>query len=215
MGRRLPIITAILALLLLIPAPAGAALVDEQRQGQNLIAQLQAGTKSCNDLAADDLDHMGEYVMFRALGSTALHQEMNDRMTLMMGDQAETRMHQLLGGRYAGCSRSGLGRAGAGSMMAGGGMMGGGYPNSGWGSMMGSGDWNWMMGGTWQHMSPSQWQAIQRRLLGTTTVNNHTGWSPLAIIGVTLAGVMVALLAIVAITRGRRFRRPPTPAQNS
>ncbi len=42
--------------------------------------------------------------MFRALGSTGLHQAMNDRMITMLGEQGESRMHQLLGARYAGCS---------------------------------------------------------------------------------------------------------------
>jgi hypothetical protein len=117
---------------LLTPAAAGATLVDEQAQGQNLIAQLHAGTKTCSDLSADDLDHIGEYVIFKPLGSTTLHQAMNDRMTVMMGEQAESRMHQLLGARYGGCSTKGLGIAGSGSLMGGGGTMGG-YHNSGGG----------------------------------------------------------------------------------
>jgi hypothetical protein len=71
MRTRIPPITTILAMLLLIPAAAGAALVDEQRQGQNLIAQLNAGTKTCSDLWADHLDHIGEYVIFKALGHLA------------------------------------------------------------------------------------------------------------------------------------------------
>ena len=112
MRTRILLITTIVAMLLFIPAAAGAALVDEQRQGQNLIAQLGAGTKTCSDLSADDLDHIGEYVMFKAPGSTKVHQAMNDRMVQMMGEPAETRMHQLLGARYAGCSTRGLGIAG-------------------------------------------------------------------------------------------------------
>ena len=93
-----------IALPLLIPAAASASLADEQTQGQNLIAQLQAGTKTCSALSAGDLDHIGEYVMFRALGSTILHQAIDDGMRAMLDEQGETRMHQLLGARYAGCS---------------------------------------------------------------------------------------------------------------
>jgi hypothetical protein len=209
------VITALLAILLLIPAVATAALVDEQRQGQNLIAQLQAGTKTCNDLSAGDLDHIGEYVMFRALGSTSLHHAMNARMAAMMGEQAESRMHQLLGARYAGCSTKGVAGVGTGSMMGGGGMMGGYYYNGGLGSMMSSGDWSWMMGGTWQHMTRQDWNQLQGRLLGTTMMGNHTGWSALAITGAILAALIVGLLAVLALTRRWPFRRPSAVTPSS
>jgi hypothetical protein len=76
-------------------AAASASLAGEQQQGQNLIAQLQTGTKTCRNLTADDLDHIGEYLMFRALGSTSLHRAMNDRMIAMLGEQGESRMHQI------------------------------------------------------------------------------------------------------------------------
>jgi hypothetical protein len=210
----MPLTTTIVAILLLIPAVAGAALVDEQRQGQNLIAQLNAGTKACSDLSADDLDHIGEYVMFKALGSSARHQAMNERMTLMMGEQATTRMHQLLGARYAGCSTKERGIAGYRSMM-GGGMMNGYHNSGGWGAMMSSSDWSWMMGGTWQHMSHQDWRQLQERLLGTNKTNNHTGWSAIVILGATLVAAVLVLLAILAITRRWPFRRPPAAAPSS
>lgn len=94
MRPRVALITTIVALLLLIPATASAALVDEQRQGESLIAQLAAGTKTCRALSANDLDHIGEYVMFRALGSTALHQAMNSNN----GFSAQTRRTVTRGG---------------------------------------------------------------------------------------------------------------------
>lgn len=81
-------------------------LAGKQQQGQNLIAQLQSGAKTCRDPSADDLDHIGENLMFRALGSTTLHQPMNDRMIAMLGEHGESRMHQLLGAQYAGCTTS-------------------------------------------------------------------------------------------------------------
>jgi hypothetical protein len=215
MWSRIPLITTILAIVLLLPATAGAALVDEQRQGQNLIAELQAGTRTCSSFSADDLDHIGEYVMFRALGSTSLHEAMNARMIAMMGEQAESRMHQLLGARYAGCTTNGLGIVGASSMRGGSGMMGGYYNNGGLGAMMSSDDWNWMMGGTWQHMTRQDWNQLQRRLLGTTRMSNHTGWSALAIIIATLGAVLLVLLAVLGLTRRRPFRRPRAPAPSS
>ena len=213
MRTRIPLIITIIVMLLLTPAAAGAALVDEQHQGQNLIAQLNAGTKTCSRLSADDLEHIGEYVMFKAVGSTTRHQAMNDRMTLMMGEQAETRMHQLLGARYTGCSTKELGIAGTGAMM-GGGMIGGSSDSGGWGAMMSPSDWSWMMGGTWQHMSRQDWRQLQQRLLGTSAMHDHTGWSALAIVG-ALAATVLVLLAILAITRRRPFRRPPTTAPTS
>jgi len=216
MRTRILVITTTVAMRLLIPAAAGAALVDEQRQGQNLIAHLNAGTKTCNALSADDLDHIGEYAMFKALGATALHEAMNDRMILMIGPQAETRMHQLLGARYAGCSTKGLGIRDSGSMMGAGGMMGGDhYYSGGWGAMMSSSDWSWMTGGAWQHMSAQDWRLLQQRLLGTSAINKHMGWSALAIVAATLAAAVVVLTAILAMTRRWPFRRPPPAIPSS
>ena len=202
-------ITALLLMAFLaIPAAARASLADEQRQGQDLIAQLQAGTKTCGDLSAEDLDHIGEYAMYRALGSTSLHQAMNDRMTAMMGEQAESRMHQLLGHRYSGCHTS----AGAAYGGMGPGMMGGHAGSDGPGSMMGSGDWSWMMGGAWQNMTRQDWQRLQRRLLGASA-GRGSGWTPVAIVAVTLGGVLLIALAILALIR-RPFGRPPAAASS-
>ena len=187
-------------------------MADEQRQGQTLIGQLQAGTTTCSALSAGDLDHIGEYVMVRALGSTTLHQAMNDRMRAMLGEQDESRMHQLLGARYAGCSTRTAGFAGGAGMMRGSGMMGGYAANGGIGAMMSSGDWSWMMGGAWQQMTRQDWQRRQQQLLGPgagTTIND--GWSAIAIIAVCLGAVILLALAILAIIR-RPFRRPPTAA---
>ena len=111
--------------------------------------------------------------MFRALGSTTLHQAMNDRMRAMLGEQGETRMHQLLGARYAGCSTRTGGIAGGAGMMGGSGMMGGYYSNGGIGAMMRSSDWNWMMGGAWQHMTRKDWQRRQQQLLGPVAGTNR------------------------------------------
>jgi hypothetical protein len=204
MRTRLALVTVGLALLL--PAAANASLAGEQRQGQSLIAQLQAGATTCRDLSADDLDHIGEYVMFRALGSTRLHQAMNDRMTAMLGEQGERRMHQLLGARYAGCSPSTTAAGGYGGMM-------GGYSNhGGFGAMMSSGNWSWMMGGAWQNMTRQDWQRLQHHLLGTTlNTTRHHGWSMVAMMAAVLGGLVLASVAIVVVIR-RPFRRPPTAA---
>ncbi len=96
-------------------------------------------------------------------------------MTLMMGAQGESRMHQLLGQRYTGCDGNTSRGAGPGGMM-GAGMMGGGYYGpGGWGAMMGSGDWSWMMGGAWQNMTRQDWQRLRQRLLGTSAGSSRGG----------------------------------------
>jgi hypothetical protein len=193
--------------LLVLPATALASLAEEQRQGEDLVAQLQAGTKTCGDLSAEDFDHIGEYVMYRAVGSTSSHQAINDRMTVMMGEQAETRMHQLLGERYAGCNAGGRsGIAGYGGM--GPGMVGGPVVSGGWGAMIGSGDWSWMMGGAWQTMTRQDWQRLEQRLLGAkASASSRTGWSPPAVIAVTLGAVLLVALAVFVVVR-RPIRRP-------
>ncbi|MGZ4170223.1 MAG: hypothetical protein ACXVRN_02545 [Solirubrobacteraceae bacterium] len=202
----------LLATFLAVPAAAQASLAAEERQGQDVIAQLRAGGKSCSDLSAEDFDHIAEYVVRRAVGSTALHQMMNGRMSLMMGAQGELRMHQLLGQRYAGCSSNAGGGAGYGGMM-GPGMMGGYYRSGGWGAMMGSRDWSWMMGGAWQNMSRQDWHRLQQRLLDTSAGSSRDrgGWSPVAIIAPTLGALALVGLAVALAIR-RPFRRPPASA---
>jgi len=195
--------------MLLAPASSWASLPDEQRQGQSVAGQLEAGAKSCDDLSVEDFDHIGEYVMGRALGSTTLHQAMNRRMRLMMGDQSERRMHELMGKRFAGClnrTATGGGVTGIGP-----GMMGGSHGNGGWGAMMRSGDWSWMTGGTWRSMSREDWQRLQRRWMGVTaTTSQHHGWSAGALVGTTLGGVLLVAMGVIGVLglRRRSWRRP-------
>jgi len=51
-----------------------------------------------------------------------------------------------------------------------------------------------MMGSGWRNMSDSQWQALQRRLVGTATLraNNSSGWT-------TRDSVFVGLIAVLAV----------------
>jgi hypothetical protein len=96
---------------------------------------------------------------------------------------------------------------------SGGWMMGGYYNSGGLGAMMSSSDWNWM-DGAWQHMSRQDWRQLQQRLLGTGTINHHTGWSAVAIISASLAGAVLVLLAIASISRRGPFRRPPAATRS-
>jgi hypothetical protein len=201
---RIRVALLVVAVLLLAPTAALASLADEQRQGQALVTQLQSRAKTCDGLSGEDFDHIGEYVMGRALGSTTLHQPMNDRMRLMMGDQGEQRMHQVMGQRFAGCTTTA-----SGGVVMGPGMMSNGDGNGVSGSMMNSSDYGWMMNGNWRTMTRQDWQRLQQQWLGTAAATTgHHGWSPWAIIAVALGGVLLAALAALAVIR-RPFRRPP------
>ena len=100
-------------------SPALASVAAEQQTGRALAQQVQSGQRSCDSLSAEDLDHIGEFVMGRMIGSTTTHEAMNARMIAVVGAQAESRMHQVLGARFAGCTTSTRNDTGAyGPMMA-------------------------------------------------------------------------------------------------
>lgn len=131
-------------------AAATPNLAQEEQRGESIVESVRAGETRCADLSADEFELIGEYAMGRYLGSEATHSAMNRRMTAMMGEAGERRMHIALGYRYSGCSggpASGWVGPMAGMMGARGsggngpGMMGGGeYGERGyhWGGMMGS-----------------------------------------------------------------------------
>jgi hypothetical protein len=148
-------------------SPALASIAAEQQAGRALAQQVQSGKRSCDSLSADDLDHIGEFVMARMIGSTPVHEAMNARMSAVIAP-AESRMHRVLGARFVGCTASTRNAGGAyGPMMGGHGMMGsgaGGWSQGdsntmmgpgGWGSMMRSGAWTQMMGASadWSWMT--------------------------------------------------------------
>ena len=189
-----------LALALILPSAALGALSGEQAQGSALATKLASGSKTCADLSNADLEHIGEYAMGRALGSTALHQAMNDRMQLMLGDKGETRMHQLMGSRFAGCgSASAYGAMGPGMM---------GAYSGGAAGMMSSGDWRWMRGDTWRHMSQADWRSVENQLAGTSMMSGgHHGWGSWWIVVLAVAGVVLAAVAVALLVR--RACAPP------
>ena len=192
-------------------APALASLADEVAAGQEVAQRLQAGATSCNQLSDAGLEHLGEYVMERMLGSRATHRAMNDRMTAMMGGANTERMHELMGRRYAGCGTQG---AGAGTM--GPGMMGGGSgaaSGGGWGAMMASADFAWMRDGAWRHMSRAGWQRVGTAWMGPGMMSRTDGWSAAAVLAFVLGGLAVGgLVMYAALKRPWRRRRSPGPA---
>ena len=129
--------------------PALASLADEVAAGRQVARELRVGEAECSRLAADDFEHLGEYVMERMLGSRSAHEAMNERMASMLGHANSERMHELMGRCYAGC-----GTAAAGGAIMGSGMMAG----PGWAPMMRSPDFAWMRTDAWRQMSRADWQ---------------------------------------------------------
>lgn len=186
-------IAAVLVIAALTAAPAIGA--TEAQQGAQQLRSLQAGTTSCSSLATTDFDHIGEYVMERMLGSTAIHEAMNRQMAAMMGSSGETRAHVFMGQRFAGCA---TGRAptafGAMMGMMGAGMMGSAYGGGSSSSMMGSGSGPRGTGGMmgFGYVSP--------------TANSSNGWSSADTVMIILMGLLIAL-AIGALAAWRPWRR--------
>jgi hypothetical protein len=86
------------------PAAAAApALAHQEARGEGLAETLRAGQTTCRELSAADLELIGEYAMGRHLGGEAIHAAMDRRMTRMIGETGERRMHVALGYRYSGC----------------------------------------------------------------------------------------------------------------
>ncbi|HEX6618654.1 MAG TPA: hypothetical protein VF024_03290 [Solirubrobacteraceae bacterium] len=210
------------------PSTALASVGAEQAAGRALAQQVQSGKRSCDSLSADDLDHIGEFVMGRMIGSSSAHEAMNARMIAVIGAPAESRMHQVLGARFAGCTTNT--RNGAyHPMMGGQGMMGSGprdWAQGDWSTMMGAGDWgsimrsrawtqmmgssrdwSWMTASNWKHMSAADWQTVQRRMLGTSAARTmHGGWDTRNVVLVTLAVVLAGGLTGLLLVR-RPWRR--------
>ncbi len=166
--RAASIVAAAAVGLMLTATPALASVAAEQQAGQKLADQVQSGQRTCKSLSTEDLDHIGEFVMGRMIGSTSAHEAMNARMVAVMGSQAESRMHQVLGARFVGCANagtsSGTRTTAPGSMMDGGqGMMGSGSQSGGQARQWDRGDWGTMMGGqgNWgPMMNSATWSAM-------------------------------------------------------
>ncbi len=208
MTTRISILAALLASMLAFgAASAYASLSDEVSSGRAIAARVDAGTATCTTLSTTDIEHLGEYVMERMIGSSSAHETMNSRMEAMIGAGNADRMHQALGRRYAGCATS---RTGSG-MMGGGGMMGGASTGGGWGAMMRS-DLSWMRNGSWQHMSRAGWQNAASHMMGSGMMNTGaSGWSTGAVISVVLGALLLGGLTVYAALRRPWRHRPSRP----
>ncbi len=174
-------------------AAAAPTLAQEEREGEGIAEAVRSGEKQCSDLSADEFELIGEYAMGSYLGDEATHAAMNRRMTLMMGETGERRMHMALGYRYADC-RGGPASSWMGPMA--GMMYGGGYgpesDGSGPGMMggNGSGYGPGMMGGDWSGARA-----------GDDDVNGPSAAAMVGMMAILIGGVAVAVL-LLARRRG-------------
>ena len=60
---------------------------NEQDAGQAIYQKLQNDQITCKQLTEDNFDKLGDYFMWRSLGSTQAHAAMDKRITKMMRDQ--------------------------------------------------------------------------------------------------------------------------------
>jgi hypothetical protein len=146
------LLAATIACLALTVTLAGAGVASatpqEERQGSQILSELESGNLECSEASPSDFELVGEYAMGRMFGSPSQHEAMNQIMSRMMGARGEERVHEAMGRRFSGCGGGQL-PAGFGRMMGavnalgmmGGGMMGGANRSErfygGPGSMMG------------------------------------------------------------------------------
>jgi putative membrane protein len=190
-ARHLVLVVGAMLALLSLNATPGLASASEEQQGAQLLQSLQAGKQQCQQLARDQFELIGEYVMGRMVGSTARHEAMNQQITATSGASGEVQAHVFMGQRFAGCA-TGDAPAAFGSMM---GMMGnysganGGMTGNGRDG--GNGIGSNMMGGSGSRAS------------------GHDGWSSTNIVLVILVAVLAAALAALALAARRSWRRSP------
>lgn len=103
LGRLIAISLLTAALASLSAAPALASLNEEHQGGQTLSA-VHSGKIKASGLSSAEYEHVGEYLMGQALGSSQLHERMNSLMDNMIGSAASDQMHTYLGERYLGKS---------------------------------------------------------------------------------------------------------------
>jgi hypothetical protein len=97
-------LAAACALVLSLAAPAWASVASEQQEGTQVLSAIHKGKLKGTSLSSSQYEHVGEYLMGRALGSTAAHERMNSLADQMMGSAAVEEMHIYLGERYLGKS---------------------------------------------------------------------------------------------------------------
>jgi hypothetical protein len=92
------VIVALAIGLLALGAPVAAASpAGEQQQGAQALSEVQAGKLKGTSLTSAQYEHVGQYLMGRALGSTRTYAAMDSLMDRMMGESAAGQMYRYLG----------------------------------------------------------------------------------------------------------------------
>ena len=96
--------SAALVIVLAIAAstPAVASAASEQQQGAQVLSEVKAGKLQGTKVTSTQYQHVGHYLMGRALGSAQRYEAMDSLMDRMMGQSASDQMYQYMGERYLG-----------------------------------------------------------------------------------------------------------------
>jgi hypothetical protein len=186
-----------------LAVPASASVSTEQQEGAQILSAVHAGKLKGTSLSSSQYEHVGEYLMGQALGSTAAHERMNSLADQMMGSTAVDQMHVYLGERYLGKSTAQV--SGRYAPMYGLiGMMTG-YRGSSIAGMM-SGYLNSQSQGTAPY-------TVGPGMMGYgigTSANSSSSWPTGAIVAVAiLAALLVGGLLAVALPRLRQRGQSP------
>lgn len=79
---------------------------QEEREGEQLLNDLNNKITTCVQLSDSDFEKMGEYFMGQSIGDTSRHIAMNEMMKRMMGEKGEEQAHVVMGKRLSGCDTS-------------------------------------------------------------------------------------------------------------
>jgi hypothetical protein len=178
-------------------AASEPSVAPEQQEGAQVLSAIHAGKLKGTSLSSSQYEHVGEYLMGQALGSTASHERMNSLMDEMMGSAAVDQMHVYLGERYLGKSAQIPGRYapmyGLIGMMAG-------YRGSSIAGMMSG-----YLNSRTQSTSPYTGSTGMMGYYGTTT-NSTAGWSTVAIIAAAILAALLVGGGLALVMRMRRGR---------
>ena len=202
--------SAALVIVLAIAAstPAVASAASEQQQGAQVLSEVKAGKLQGTKVTSTQYQHVGQYLMGRALGSAQRYEAMDSLMDRMMGQSASDQMYQYMGERYLGKSAAPNSSYGpyyswmANMMSRYGGPyagMVGGYMMGAYHSLTGQGS---VRGG--YHMGPG----MMGYGYASSQSAAHTGMSTGAIIAVVL-GAIAAVGLLVVLLLGVAGRRAP------
>ena len=176
-----------------VTAAAAPTLAQEEQQGEGIAESVRSGEKQCSDLSAEEFELIGEYAMGSYLGDEGTHAAMNRRMTLMMGEAGERRMHTALGYRYSGCS----GGPASGWVGPVAGMMGGSGTGGNGAGMMGGGEYE-------------ERGNYSGTMMGSDG-HGESGIDTLGVVLIALAAAAVGAGVVTLLTQRRQPRKDGAP----